>query len=110
MMSSRGALFANNPDVGALVPLDPRVIELAKRLRRRVVSLSYALPYEPEEDRHPAPPYPIIARMCELAGITGEVSLRPYLFLTDAGAGGGKNCAAAGRDRQFRACPRGTSC
>jgi ADP-heptose:LPS heptosyltransferase len=83
MMSQHNDLFLHNPDVAERLAVEPRLIELGKRLGRRLIAPEYALPYIPEEDRHPAPPYPIIARMCETVGITGEVSIRPYMYLTD---------------------------
>ena len=83
-MSAYPSLFQNNPDVRALLPHDARMVALAHRLHRRAYNLSYALPFVEAEDAHPAPSFPLIARMCQKAGLTGPVGIRPYLYLSEA--------------------------
>lgn len=82
VMTDWGDLFAYNPDVRGLLPTEVRLPPLLARLRRPAFHPYYALDYDPVMDRHPAPPYPIIARMCEVCGVSGPVSIRPYLTLT----------------------------
>ena len=90
MMTRYPALLQNNPDVRGTLAPDIKLAMLAKRLRRGAISPTYALPYESAEDRHPAPPYPIIARMCESVGLTGQVALRPYVHLTESEKAAGR--------------------
>ena len=84
VMTDWGDLFDHNPDVRGLLPVEVRLPPLLARLGRPAFHPYYALDYDPVHDRHPAPPYPIIARMCEVCGVSGPVSIRPYLFLTEA--------------------------
>ena len=46
--------------------------------------------YEPEKDRDPEPPRHIAAMMCEKAGVSGSVSIRPYFFLRQSERDEGK--------------------
>jgi hypothetical protein len=66
-------LFAGNPDVVA-VPADFRLRRLCGMFGRPCVELEY-----PE-----APPRHLIAMMCEVAGIDGEIELRPLVVLSEA--------------------------
>jgi len=83
VMTDWGDLFAHNPDVRGLLPVEVCLPPLLERLGRPAFHPYYALAYDPVHDRHPAPPSPIIARMCEVCGISGPASIRPYLFLTE---------------------------
>src|SRR5438105_1656619 len=65
-------LHAVNPDLIA-VPHDFRLLQLCGLFGVPCIEVGY-----PDN-----PPRHIIAVMCELAGIRGEVSLRPYVFLTN---------------------------
>ncbi len=84
MMTHFPDLFRNNPDVAKLLPEDPRFVALANRFGKRMHYPSYMYENIREMDCHYAPPYPIIARMCKLAGVDGPVDLRPYLHLSEA--------------------------
>jgi hypothetical protein len=64
-----------------ILPDDPRYERLAGRLGRGFRFLSYAT-YDAATDRETAPNRHLIAEMCARAGLSGEVSLRPYLHLT----------------------------
>ena len=90
VMTAHAALFQNNPDVRATMPVEIRLPELMKRLGRPVFHPYYGLDYDPVLDKHPAPPYPIIARMCEVCGITGDIAVRPYLTLNEDERAGGQ--------------------
>jgi hypothetical protein len=81
MMSRHPALFAHNPDVARVVPVDDYHARVLARLGTRVVR-PYYFKSHPAGDRHLPPPRPVIAEMCRLAGITGEIELRPWLHLT----------------------------
>jgi hypothetical protein len=82
MMSKYAGLFENNPHVGKMVPYDARYVELARRFGRKPKTPGYAYDHIHESDCVPAPPYPIIARMCKTAGLTGSVDVRTYVYLT----------------------------
>ncbi len=84
MMTHFPDLFKNNPDVGKLLPEDPRFVALAARFGKQTHHPSYMYENIREMDCHYAPPYPIIARMCKVVGIDGQVDLRPYLYLSEA--------------------------
>lgn len=75
------ALFENNPDVDRVGIPDLRVNSIAANLGARRVDPAYNR-YEPASDRHIYQPGHQIAAMCHNAGLTGEVALRPYLYLT----------------------------
>ncbi len=83
MMTPYPQLFQNNPDVKQLLPEDPRLVQLAKLFRKKAIYPCYTYENIREQDCLYGPPYPIIARMCELCNIDGPVDLRPYVYLTD---------------------------
>jgi hypothetical protein len=82
-------LFENNTDFDLVIQRDWRLFEAARRLGARVTEPRYA-PDVCGEDRQQRPGGHIIAKMCELAGIEGEVALRPYLHLTDTEVANGR--------------------
>ncbi|MEP6669627.1 MAG: glycosyltransferase family 9 protein [Chthoniobacter sp.] len=73
-------LFRGSPDVDAVIDC-PRP-RLSRWLREGLpfVPLSYA-DYDPVTDRDQPPAEHVLAIICRLAGLTGQVALRPYLFL-----------------------------
>jgi hypothetical protein len=74
-------LYRHNDDVGVVVPPLARYDILLKRLGTKIVYPWYTS-YHPAFDRDdPMPEQHLISVMCQKAGITGEVTLRPYLFL-----------------------------
>jgi hypothetical protein len=73
-------LFDGNPDAHAVPLADWRIGRLARVFGADVRPLWYTH-YEPEIDRDPEPPNHFAAMMCQKAGISGRVSIRPYLFL-----------------------------
>lgn len=83
MMSRYPELFTHNPDVGHLLPWDPRILELYKRFGRKAKYPCYMYEKIAEADVHYCPPYPIAARMCKMCEVYGGIDIRPYLFLTD---------------------------
>lgn len=75
-------LFVGNPDVERVVkPDSSREQWFIVRFGGRQVRPDYS-PYIPEERRDMPPKKHLLAIMCEQAGISGQVSLRPYLHLT----------------------------
>lgn len=83
-------LYAHNTDVPVVVPPLERYDHFLKQLGVKVVYPWYTS-YHPAYDRDdPMPEQHLISVMCQKAGITGEVTLRPYLTLTDAEAARGK--------------------
>jgi hypothetical protein len=90
MMTARPELFAGNADPTRLLPIDDYYVAGLRRLGSNVVCPYYVQndPTRPERDLLPT--RHIIAEMCRIAGLTGTVTLRPYLTLTDAERRGGR--------------------
>ncbi|GJG87923.1 hypothetical protein tb265_31040 [Gemmatimonadetes bacterium T265] len=81
--SKYAQLYARNADVSVVAPLLPRIGLLLRRLGVQVVHPWYTS-YHPAFDRDdPMPEQHLISLMCQKAGITGTVALRPYLTLGD---------------------------
>ena len=101
MMTRYPELFQNNPDVRRTLAHDPRLVALAQRLGRRVHYPVYIYDIVPETDSHPAPPYPIIARMCKVSGLEGPIAIRPCTCSDGVGEGGGAPRRAPGRRHEY---------
>lgn len=81
VMSKHPELYRLNTDVGVLVPHRERYDILVKKFGAKVVYPWYTS-YHPAFDRDdPMPEQHLISVMCQKAGITGDVTLRPYLVL-----------------------------
>jgi hypothetical protein len=81
--TTRPELYLHNDDVPVVVPPLERFDLLVKRVGTSVVYPWYTS-YHPAFDRDdPTPEQHLISIMCQKAGITGTVTLRPYLHLTD---------------------------
>ena len=82
MMTARPELFAGNHDPERILPIDDDYAAGLRRLGRTVTKPYYleADPMRPSRDLLPA--HHVIVEMCRVAGITGDVTLRPYLHLT----------------------------
>jgi hypothetical protein len=79
---TRPELYRHNDDVPVVVPPLERFDLLVKRVGTSVVYPWYTS-YHPAFDRDdPTPEQHLISIMCQKAGITGEITLRPYLHLT----------------------------
>ena len=91
MMTARPELFAGNSDPTRLLPIDDDYVIGLRRLGARVIQPYYAGddPRDPQRDR--LPPHHIIAEMCALAGLHGDVAVRPYIYLTDAERAAGRH-------------------
>lgn len=84
MMTARPELFAGNSDLERLLPIDDYYVAGLRRLGTRVVQPYYVRGAPADSRRDLLPTRHIIAEMCQLAGLSGVVSLRPYLTLTEA--------------------------
>ncbi|GJG87924.1 hypothetical protein tb265_31050 [Gemmatimonadetes bacterium T265] len=84
MMTRFPALFARNPDVDVVVPHDYRYQRMVNWVGGHDCFAEYTPWYDRAADVSPVPRQHIIALMCEAAGLTGSVALRPYLYLSDA--------------------------
>ena len=81
--TTRPELYHHNDDVPVVVPPLERFDVLLKRLGTSVVYPWYTS-YHPAFDRDdPTPEQHLISIMCQKAGITGTITLRPYLHLTE---------------------------
>jgi len=82
MMTRFPELFEGNRDVDRVVPFDERYHGLLRVVRGRSWYANYG-GHDHANDESPRPRQHIIALMCEACGISGPVSLRPYLQLSD---------------------------
>ena len=82
MATNHSDLFAGNSDFEAIIPHDEQSMNAVRFLGAQTLEPRYA-PDIPGEDRQLNPGCHIIAKMCQLAGITGSVELKPYLHLSD---------------------------
>lgn len=83
MMTRFPELFQGSRDVDAVVPHDGRYERMVSWMGGRAWFAHYG-GHDHAADRSPVPERHILALMCESCGITGPVTLRPYVTLTDA--------------------------
>jgi ADP-heptose:LPS heptosyltransferase len=86
MMSKNPELFVHNPDVDQVVPIDYRFREYAWVWGKKWQLLEYAR-IDLEKDRSEPPQRHILAELCGRLGVRGEISLRPYLQVTEEEVG-----------------------
>ena len=89
MMSRYPDLFEGNRDVDNVVPFDERYQRMTEWVGGRAWYANYG-GHDHVTDRGPVPTRHIIALMCQACDITGPVTLRPYLHLTDAERAAGR--------------------
>jgi ADP-heptose:LPS heptosyltransferase len=82
MMSRFPELFEGNPDVDRVVPHDERYDRYVRWMGGRSWYVHYG-GHDHERDQSPIPTQHILAKMCASCELTGEVTLRPYLHLSD---------------------------
>jgi len=82
MMSRFPELFERNTDVDRVVPHDQRYERYVQWMGGHSWYIHYG-GHDHERDRSPIPQEHIIARMCASCELTGEITLRPYLHLSD---------------------------
>jgi hypothetical protein len=92
MMTARPELFLGNPDPAHVLPIDDYYVQGLRRLGSEIITPYYVRPDPLNSGRDLAPPRHIIAEMCQLAGLSGRVSLRPYLNLTAIERQAGRIC------------------
>jgi hypothetical protein len=91
--NERPQLYLHNEDAPIVVPPRARLDRLLRLLGAKVVYPWYTN-YNPAYDRdEPVPRQHLISVMCQKAGITGPIALRPYLTLTDSEAQQGRMVA-----------------
>ena len=79
-MTSRPELFLHSPDVDALRAMEFGSIAFLGRIGVRTSQTTYIRSQLPPDIDVP-PPRHLLAEMCRLCGVSGEVELRPYLWL-----------------------------
>jgi ADP-heptose:LPS heptosyltransferase len=79
MLTPTPELFANNPHVHAVHPLNVDRFHSLARLGVRVLRPDYRVPSS-DPDRDIPPVRHLIADMCATAGLTGRIALKPELF------------------------------
>lgn len=80
VMSRRPELYRGNPDIAAVVPVEARVIALARRCHARIIEPRYTV--EDPAGNMRSPPNHMTACLMATAGITGRVNLQPILELS----------------------------
>jgi ADP-heptose:LPS heptosyltransferase len=91
VMSRRPELYRHNPDITAVLPVDQRVVALARHCGARVIEPRYTV--EDAAGNLRPPPAHMITCLMATAGLTGSVHLHPVLKLTT----GEKQAAASWR-------------
>ncbi|MGA2231624.1 MAG: glycosyltransferase family 9 protein [Tepidisphaeraceae bacterium] len=81
MATRHPELFARNGDVDQLVAPQEPLMRYLQQIGTRIVVPRYA-PHDWQNDQDPIPKAHILAIMCAAAGVTGPVTLRPYLELS----------------------------
>jgi len=81
VMTRHAAIFQGNPGVAKAIPFAPHSLGLVRALGKSVIELSYcerneALDQDTSPDEH------ILSILCRKASVSGEISLRPHIFLT----------------------------
>lgn len=79
-MTSRPEFFLNSPDVDAVRRLAHNDLGALRRIGVRTSSTVYIHDRLPPDIDIP-PPRHLIAEMCRLCGVTGEIGLRPFFWL-----------------------------
>jgi hypothetical protein len=82
MMTRFPALFEGNRDPEVVVPFDERYQRLTSWVGGRSAYVHYG-GHDHVNDRGPIPDRHIISLMCQSVGLSGPVTLRPYLFLSE---------------------------
>jgi ADP-heptose:LPS heptosyltransferase len=82
-------LFEKSPDVDKIIRLTDSRFNRWGRAGLPLLSLAHS-GYDAARDADLPPDEHILIRMCRLAGVTGPVELRPYIFLTPAELAAGR--------------------
>ena len=85
-------LFLGNPDIQRIIAQDSDDDQwFVGRFGRKSIRPNYA-PHIPEERRDTPPTKHLLSIMCEQAGLSGQVDIRPYLHLTRSEIKQGRIC------------------
>jgi len=82
MMSCHPELFDGNGDVAQVVPYDHFFVDYPILLGRQCRFLEYAK-YDPQTDKSSHTGRHAIVELCARTGVTGEVTVRPYLAVSE---------------------------
>lgn len=82
MCTARPELFERNPDPSAVLPIDDYYMRLLKAAGCSVVSPYYASADPLNLERDLFQPGHVLAEMCRLSGLHGQITLRPYVYLS----------------------------
>ena len=82
VMTSLPEIFAHSPDVDVVKPIRHDHGVFFGRVGIRAEYLGYIRRQLPPDIDVP-PPRHLLAEMCRIAGVTGEIHLRPYLYLSE---------------------------
>lgn len=83
MMTARPELFLGNPDPAGIIPIDNDFVAGLRRLGAIVVQPYYIRLSSEYPPRDILPSHHIVAEMCALAGLHGDITIRPYLHLSE---------------------------
>ncbi len=83
VMSEYADVWRDNPDPALVLPWDQRYARWIHLFDWDLIHPHYTF-YLPWGDRDAPPPRHILTVMCELVGIVGPITRRPYLHLSDA--------------------------
>jgi ADP-heptose:LPS heptosyltransferase len=89
MVTRHPGLFEKNPDVEKIIRQTDARLNRWGRAGLPVLTLAHS-GYDPVHDQDLPPDEHILIRLCRLAGVTGPVELRPYIFLTAAELAAGR--------------------
>ncbi|HEX9046819.1 MAG TPA: hypothetical protein VF988_07315, partial [Verrucomicrobiae bacterium] len=89
MVTPNPSLFEKNPDVVKIIPMTGKLLSRLGRAGLPVTILTHS-GYDAARDADLPPDEHVLIRLCRVAGITGSVELRPYLFLTPEELAAGK--------------------
>lgn len=94
LLTQHSSLFEGNPDDVRIIKVKPHEPGEHARTLLRLAGRSILMPTytdrDWDDDRDSVPSEHIIAAMCRKASLRGEVSLRPYMFLSSAEVAAGR--------------------
>ena len=78
-------LFRGNADINRVArPGSNLAWAFMKMAGERTIHPTYLINHDRSADTRVLPPDPAVAYMCRMAGITGQIALRPYMHLSEA--------------------------
>lgn len=89
IVTANPSLFEKNPDLEKIIPRTDSRLNRWGRAGLPVLQLNHT-GYDAAQDLDLPPDEHVLIRLCRLAGLTGLIELRPYLFLTPAELAAGK--------------------